>query len=159
MPSRLPAAVVIVSFSMLHSVTARADDAGCKPLLDAFARQLDSPFRESITGRGHTTEKIVLPDATFVKMPNAGWVKNPTTAQERSAQLAAVRATTSSCQLVGQETVDGQAATIYSSHLSGGEMRYWIGRNGLPLRGEGGTGTTRVDWVFTYDHVEAPAGQ
>ena len=154
-----PFTVAIVSFSMFHCVVARADDASCKPLLDAFARQVDAPFRESITGRGHTTEKIVLPDATFVKMRNAGWVKNPTTAQERSEQLTAVRATTSNCKLVGQETVDGQTATIYSGHLTGGEMRYWIGQNGLPLKGEGGTATTRVDWVFTYDHVEAPVGR
>ena len=106
-----PFTVAIVSLSMFHCFAARADDASCKPLLDAFARQLDTPFRESITGHGRTTEKIVLLDATFIKMQNGGWVRNPITAQERNEQLAAARATTSNCQLVGQETVDDQAAT------------------------------------------------
>ena len=156
MSFRLPTALAFASFAMLRSAAAHAGDAGCKPLLDAFARQLDTPFHESISGRGRTTEKIVLADATFVKMPNGRWVKNPTTAQERGEQLNATRATTSNCKFVGRETVDGQTATIYSGHLGGGEMRYWIGQNGLPLKGEGGTGPARVTWTFAYDHVEAP---
>lgn len=159
MPFRLPTIIAVTSFSILHSATVRADDADCKPLLDAFAKQLDTPFRESITGRGHTTEKIVLPDATFVKMQNGSWVKNTTTAQERNEQLNAVRATASNCKVLGYEKVDDQTVRIYSGHLSGGEMRYWIGQNGLPLKGEGGMGTTRVTWAFVYDHVEVPTGK
>ena len=74
----------------------------------------------------------------------------------------------SACRVVREGTVNGEAATLYSSHTESKngktESQTWISKSrGLPLKVEtdvdaGAAGKSRRESRFEYTNVTAPAG-
>lgn len=152
----------------LLAPTARADDAACKPVVDAMTRTAGTPYHEFINAGGVTFEKIYTTTALYVGR-NGRWMK---TAASPKALLDATResgATFTQCKSLRTETVDGQRATVYAVHerltatAEDDQSQIWIANaTGLPLKLESESRhagkPTHVSTHFTYANVQPPVG-
>lgn len=141
--------------------SARADDAACKPLADAIAKQAVTPYHETATANGRPLEKIYLADAVYVA--NHGkWMKMP---QDHFDAGRKSMPAFFACKSVRTEAVDGQPATVYAARFQSpsgnGDAQVWIGAAGLPLKEvmdeQTESGKAQISARFAYDNVRAPA--
>ncbi|MEO6967339.1 MAG: hypothetical protein ABI132_02630 [Rhodanobacteraceae bacterium] len=163
--STLAAAVLAAGFV---AAPARADDASCKPVLDAITKATRTPYHEFATTGGKSFEKIYTTTALYVGS-NGHWVKMPASPQDLIDALRESGAMFTECKSLRTEMVAGQAATVYAARerlTSVGEddhSQFWIGNaSGLPLKSESdsqhGGQPSHVSPRFTYDNVQPPAG-
>jgi hypothetical protein len=162
----LAASLVAVSSAM---APVHADDASCKPVIDALMAQAKASYRSSIKADGRDGGEEIYTTAAIYRGHGGHWTKIPATPQDRVEANKTVGASASHCRQVRVETVDGQPATVYSAHLqtqapaSTTEMQMWIGKtNGLPLKVESDVEMsgrkTHVSKQYAYGNVQAPAG-
>ena len=123
---------------------APAQDSGCKPLYDAAVLQARTPSHIYSTMTGSTNlsmETISTSDAQYMRASTTGsqWKKSSYSPQDEAKQAAERSRSYSSCQRVGDESINGEAAAIYTevnkdSQISG---KVWISKTrGLPLKAE-----------------------
>ena len=149
----------------LATVPAHADDASCKPVMDAAAKLARTPYHEVATVDGKPFEKIYTTTTLSTRVAGK-WMTVPMTPQEI---LDAMRETASysNCRVLRTEIVDGQRATVYAAHrLSPGtsypsdDALIWIAANGLTLRtvsdSQAGGHKVHAEAHLTYDNVRAP---
>lgn len=157
-----------LSASAMTTAPARADDASCKPVMDAMTKATKTAYHETTTAGGKPFEKIYTTTALYVGR-NGHWVKMPASPQYLMDAMRKSGVTFTECKSLRTETIDGQAATVYAAHerlTSTGEDdhgQYWIGNiSGLPLKSESdsqhGGHMSHVSTHFTYDNVQPPAG-
>ena len=164
----------------LFTGSALAADLSCKPLADAVTikpftipTHIYSTETASYTGgKPRNSETIYLIDKTYVQV-NGRWRVSPVTPKmlledTKAAQAAPDIQSHSTCRLVRDEVINGEAATLYSEHTETqdgkSDSQVWISKSrGLPLKMEinkdmGGGGKSH--WVsrFEYTNVQAPAG-
>jgi hypothetical protein len=151
-------------------------DAGCQPVFDALMSVYTTPTHlvttESGPGIGapRVNETIFTAEAIYVKT-RRGWVKSPMSPREMAEQQKQnqAHARSVSCKALREEAVDGEAATVYSSHSESEESvsdsLLWISkRSGRPLREEldldvgGKGGKTHHSSRFDHRDVHPPAG-
>lgn len=182
----------VIALSVLSATTilalapaARAADA-CEPVYNASIKLLQTPHHAYLTmthsdeqmrnsdtfkratgkamyaGKVETSETIF--DGTTSYLLHRGkWMRSPVQpsvlledAREKSKTHPAT------CTMVGNQSIDGQATTLYKVHEKETDMdeQIWISRSsGLPVRAksesaDGSGGDMRYD----YTNVHAPAG-
>lgn len=174
----LPAAGLAAHASGKGGNAGDAGDAGCKALLaGALARQLETPTHLYITesgaflgGREEHSESIYAGGAIYV-LHRGKWSRSPIGPEDLRHPSAAGQddpQATTTCRYVRDETVNGDAAAVYSSHRRDpqgdqSDSTIWISkRRGLPLRLEvdidtgGSSGKSHTSTRFDYDHVTRP---
>ena len=164
-----PIALTIVAAcaGTLATASAHADDASCKPVVDALAKMANTPYHEVSTVDGKPFEKIYT--TTTLSMRVAGhWTTVPMTPKE---VLDVMRETGSfsSCKMLRTEMVGGQLATVYAAHHSAPGTSYpsedsqvWIAANGLTLKSvsdaPAGSHKVHAESHMSFDNVRAPTG-
>ena len=170
---RAPLALVSLFYLAVASVAGAQVPPGCGPLFTANDKLAETPYHAvtttSLAGRPQTSETVSVGEATYV-LTQGQWTRSPTTPK---ARLAAEReelrkAKSYTCTLIGDETVDGVAATHYRTQLqsatSVSNTDVWIAKaTGLPLKREtdltrgGGTGLALHNAQrFDYANIRVP---
>jgi hypothetical protein len=156
----LPAMAAVFSFAG----PASAEDAGCKILYDAEVLQARTPSRVYSTMTGSSgdmsSETISTTDAIYMKVGNQ-WKKSSSSPQDEARETADKARSYSGCQHIGDETVNGESAGIYTeaNQESGINGKVWISKKrGLPLKAELSMGARRFSIRYDYDNIRPPAG-
>jgi hypothetical protein len=165
---------VFVSLTFLGlTVPARADS--CQPVFEALTKLVTTP-RHSFTthttvfsngGNPRTSETIYAQEKVYIRA-NGKWMNSPVTAaevleQEKENQEHGH----ATCQFVGNESVDGEAAMLYTMRREDADAKedaqIWISKSrGLPLRDEqdvnvgGKAGKEHRSTRFEYTNIRPP---
>ncbi len=146
--------------------TARAQDSGCKLLYDAAVLQARTPSHiySTITGSSNLSmETISTSDAQYMRASTTGsqWKKSSYSPQDEAKQAAERSRSYSSCQHVGDENINGEAAAIYTevnkdSQING---KVWLSKTrGLPLKADLTMSSGHIAIRYDYSNVRPPAG-
>jgi len=167
----------LLCWALLHAVSATAAES-CDTLYAALLKLAQTPnhaFTESsgaiAAGRTRSSERIVTASTTYIQV-SGQWRKSTMTPQQalQMEKEALADPKRDTCRYVGEETVDGEPAALFSTAKEddGGksEGRIWISkRRGLPLRqqihlsvGGGKVGESQMTTRYTYDNIQPPAG-
>jgi hypothetical protein len=174
-PAGFVAAVAVMAGSAL------AADPSCKSLGDVTTKYLTVPTHVYTTedgaytgGKPRNVETIYLIDKAYVQV-NGKWRESPITPKMMLKNMKEARADAdkdvkdshSTCQMVRDEAINGEAATLYSSHTETKELKadsqIWISKSrGLPLKMEEtsdtGAGKNHRVSRFEYTNVQPPPG-
>lgn len=146
---------------------ARADD--CAIVMAAAIAQLKVPYATTMTtakpGEPTRQNLVIATGSKMYVQVNGTWRSMAMSTQAMIDQMMATqKKTTQTCAKAGSDTVNGEAATIYTGHSENGKTiadnRIWISdRSGLPLKLEAHfqDGLT-VTQTTRYDNIQAPAG-
>lgn len=169
-----------VAAMLLSTGCAFAADPACKLVGDVVTKYLTIPTHIYTTesgsytgGKPRNVETIYLIDKTYVEI-NGKWRVSPLTPKMLMDDMKKARAdpdstTHSTCQMVRDEVINGEAATLYSSHTETKDFKadsqMWISKSrGLPLKMEENADTGGADGKshrvsrFEYTNVQAPPG-
>jgi hypothetical protein len=177
--SRRPALGSLRLFALLLATPAGARaqtiPRACKPLLDAQRKEIMTPHHTYSTdgpvrqGVKPTTGETISAGGVSYLLYHGKWRRSPMTPQESLAQLEENLADAKqiSCQHVGDESVGGTPAAVYTSHneseYAKADARTWVAKGaGLVLRTEedmdAGDGSKRhISIRYDYANVHAPA--
>ena len=145
----------------------------CQAMMDAGAKQFSVPSHAFMSSTGIssalTQSEMINVNGVTYAMVNGTWMKSPVSVeqliQQGQAQVASAKSHT--CQLMPDETVDGVAATVYTSHTETAtgvtDSRVWIAKaTGLPLKSEidmtMGARKSHTSVRYEYNNVTAPPG-
>jgi hypothetical protein len=145
-----------------------AIDATCKVVFDAADKLLSVPHHEYMTqkdsgGKTRSTEIIAIDGARYL-MLDGKWSKSRMTAAQLKEQEEENKknAKVIACKKVGDDTVNGEAAAVYTEHSetedSKDDAKIWISKSkGLILKQEMVIDSgDHWDIRFEYANVRAP---
>lgn len=171
-PRRTLASTVAVPFALLLTAIflfvgkAGAQDPACKPLVDAAVLQARTPSHaySSMTGpdANLTSETITTTSFVYMKSNVEGadqWKRTPYSPEDEARQAAARSGAYTSCQHIGDETINGETTAIYTevNKPSGISGKAWISKKrGLPLKGELTLSSGHISIRYEYDNVRPP---
>ena len=155
------------------SAAAQTLSPECQAMMDAGAKQFSVPSHAFMSSTGIssalTQSEMINVNGVTYAMVNGTWMKSPVSVeqliQQGQAQVASAKSHT--CQLMPDETVDGVAATVYTSHTETAtgvtDSRVWIAKaTGLPLKSEidmtMGARKSHTSVRYEYNNVTAPPG-
>lgn len=167
-----------LSTLLLLAPFAGAADPACQPVIDADLKLYTMPVHIYMTktagyngGAPTSSENIYVNNTTYL-MVQGKWRKSPVTVQKmldvRKEALASN--TMTSCQRVREESVNGEAAVVYSGVTVSPDDRVesttWISKaRGVPLKtemdtnvGGGKAGKSHTAVRYEYTNVKPPAG-
>ncbi len=157
---------LLLTAVFLFAGKASAQDPSCKPLVDAAVLQARTPSHvySSMTGPGTnlTSETITTSSFLYMRSNAKGadqWNKTNYSPEDEARQAAASSGAYTSCQHVGDETINGEAAAIYTevNKKSGISGKAWISKKrGLPLKGELTLSSGHISMRYEYDNVRPP---
>ena len=147
-------------------------DPVCKVVLDANHKTLDTANhmytdRPGGDGKRTTGEMITVNGERYIQVRGA-WRKSPMTvaAQKAQEEENIKDAKVLSCKRVGDDTVNGEAATVYTEHTENEDTKsdgkIWVSKSrGLILKEEidldsGDAGKQHVGIRYEYGNVKAP---
>jgi len=155
-----------------HAVGAHAADA-CQPVFDAWIKVATTPSHSyttstAVNGGSATEGETIFANGQKYIRARVKWMRIPVTSQDVLEQEKEKEEHgKSSCQFLRSESVNGEAAMLYSVHreyeevTEDGEM--WVSRGtGLLLRVEedfdnrGNKGKEHRSTRFEYDDVRSP---
>ena len=121
---------------------------------------------EAGPGKPRSTEMIYLNNTMYIQV-NGAWRARPISDQARKDAQTPDPSTT--CRIVRDEAVNGEAATVYSLHRqaddSKSDSQMWISKSrGVPLKLEmdtdvgGAAGKSHRTIRYEYTNVQAPSG-
>jgi hypothetical protein len=158
---------------MGQATTARAAD-GCQPVYDALTKILTTPSHSYSTqtaplvnGQQRKVETIYVQGKTYM-LVRGKWMLSPVTpADVLKQELQNEKQGKSTCQLVRNETVNGEAAAVYSmrreTEAAKEDGQIWISKSsGLALRKEvdmeygGKLGKMHLIGRYEYSNVKPP---
>lgn len=180
MPHRIPCSPWLLATLCCAMAPAAAHaqkiPAACQPLIDAAKKVITTPHhlystrtRATKGAPADTGELISVGGVTYLR-DKGKWMRSPMTPQMELDQLNEnlANATLYSCQRVGEESVGGVTAVVYTAHEETGELkadvRQWIAKgSGLVLRTEedmdlGMGQPSHLSLRYEYTNVRAPAG-
>ena len=156
--------------AVAYAVPAAADD--CEAIVSASLKQASVPYRGDMTitqtGQQPTKAQTVYMVNKLYTQVNGQWTVTPMNQQQLAQQINdSMKKGNISCKKIGQDSVGGEAATVYTAHnVQQGatvDTKSWIsnGRN-LPLKSEShirvGSGGQTIQMTLNYTNVSAPAG-
>jgi hypothetical protein len=144
----------------------------CKPVFDANNKTLDTPNHAYMDGVGaeakkSTSEMITVNGERYVQVKGA-WRKSPMTVAATKAQEEEniKNAKVLSCKKIGDDSVNGEAATLYTEHSetedTKSDGKIWISKSrGVILKNDieldsGDAGKQHVSIRYEYGNVKAP---
>jgi hypothetical protein len=146
--------------------------ADCRPVLDASNKTMDTAnhsYMDAVAadGRKRSTEGITINGEQFVQRKGK-WVNSGVrVAQSKAdADKKINNAKVLSCKEIGDESVNGEEATVYAQHSetekSKSDGRVWISKSrGVILKNEidldsAAAGKQHVSFRYEYGNVKAP---
>jgi hypothetical protein len=139
-----------------------AEDSGCKPVFDAILRQLTTPYHSRgtmtlVPGKPQQSESISTGKTIYI-LQSGKWVISPMTPEQlRQQEQENIKDAKSLCRAMGEESVDGVSAILYSVHedmdgtVTDGQV--WIAKaSGLPVRLK----MESMDSRYEYSGIVAP---
>lgn len=166
----------ILAVSSWAAVSARADDAACKPVWDATFKYVTTPNHTFSTSTGlmgdgkiQKSEMISTGKSRFV-MVDGSWMVNRMTDQEMlDIEKEKASSSKAQCRWVRDEATAGETAALYAVHSETdgkkSDEQVWISRHsGLPLKIEldlhvGAVGgASHMSSRMVYDNIRAPDG-
>jgi hypothetical protein len=137
--------VSVLSLLMMgQAMTARAAD-GCQPVFNALTKVVTTPSHSYTTstrgGNSAEAETIFANGQKYIRA-RGRWMRLPVTSQQVLEQEKEKEEKgKSSCQFLRSESVNNDAATVYSLHREYDEVtedgQMWVSKStGLPLRVE-----------------------
>lgn len=147
-----------------------AQQAACKPMLDAEMKTLDTPVHLYVSSATHgqttTVESIYAGGHSYVKV-NDKWSSMGETASFKDMmQKKRQQSSSAVCSYVKDEAVNGEVAAVYNMTAvlaHGGKLtsQMWISKSkGLTLRQEDdietSRGTTHNSTRYEYSNVKPP---
>lgn len=151
--------------------------AACRPLIDAQKKQITTPYHSYVTagpvkqGEKATTMETISTGGAIYTSYNGKWRRIPMTPTDAVNQLQENLANAKNlfCQRVGEESVAGGPAVVYSLHSetedAKNDERLWVAKGtGLLLRMDDdldtgqATGKRHTSVRYEYTNVQAPAG-
>ncbi|HZQ18924.1 MAG TPA: hypothetical protein VFA90_09385 [Terriglobales bacterium] len=158
---------------MGQTVTARAADA-CQPVYNALAKIVTTPSHSYSTqtaplvnGQQRKVETIYVQGKTYM-LASGKWMVSPATPNDVLQQeLENEKQGKSTCQFVRNESVNGEAAAVYSmrreTEIANENGLIWISKtSGLALKKEvdmeygGKVGKMHLVARYEYSNVKAP---
>ena len=145
-----------------------ADD--CRPVMDAAKKTATTPNHLFLThvaafrngGKPTSSEVVTTKDRCYV-LVNGKWTSRPYDVAKEASDIDAAESQPT-CKFVRDETVDGEAASVYGEKSEDTTTTVWISkRSGLLLRMEtdidvgGAHGKDHSESRFDYVHIEPPA--
>jgi hypothetical protein len=173
----LPAGLV-AAIALLAGSAPAADWACDQSVSDATRKYLTVPTHiyttedgASTGGKSRNVETIYLIDKAYVQV-NGRWRESPVSPKVMLDKMKQARADAdkdvhSTCQMVREEGINGEAATLYSSHTETKDLKadtqIWISKSrGLPLKMEqtsdAGAGKNHRVSRYEYTNVQPPPG-
>ena len=164
--SIVSAVLSVLAVPCLVVGTARAQDAGCKPLYDAAVLQArtQSHIYSTMTGPSNfSMETISTSDALYKRASTTGnqWKKSIYSPQDEAKQAAEHSRLYTSCQHVGDESINSEAAAIYTEVNKDSQIdgKVWLSKTrGLPLKAELTMSSGHISIRYDYSNVRPPAG-
>jgi hypothetical protein len=170
----------LLAVMALLAGSAPAADQSCKLVGDATAKYLAIPTHVYTTedgayagGKTRNVETIYLIDKAYVQV-NGRWRESPVSPKVMLNQMNKARADAdaaagshSTCRMVRDEAINGEAATLYISHTDTEDLKadsqIWISKSrGLPLKleetSDTGAGKNHRVSRFEYTNVQPPPG-
>ena len=156
---------------------ARGDDS-CKSLYDAMTKMVVVPvhiYTTTVAGYNKnvpTSNEMIYsggPTGAIYVMAGGKWTRTQMTGADMMGKQEENRRTAKdTCHVVREEAVNGEAATVYTSHSdtegSKVDSTVWISKSkGLPLKEDvnidvgGAAGTSHMSMRFEYANVKPPA--
>jgi hypothetical protein len=165
-----PLALLLAALTPLVA-EAQKDVASCKPVLDASAKMLATPYHayssttESQPGSKPQLAEVISTGGVSYVLVSGQWHKSPLTpaAALQLQQENVGSATAYSCKRLREESVVGVAAIVYGSHMENEDVKadsqIWVAKGtGLVLRTDTDMETTHVAQRVEYTNVQPPAG-
>jgi hypothetical protein len=162
-----PVAALVGVAAMFAATAAHADD--CDTMMTATLAQMQVPYRATISfsnlnGKPTKSEMVYAGGKIYVQL-NGAWQVSPMTVQEMTDHMKTNYKTSKhSCQHVGDDSVGGQAASVYTasfqSPLSHSDNRIWISRSrGVLLKTWAHIieGNQTMTTIYEYDNIQPPA--
>jgi hypothetical protein len=164
-------------WATLSAPWAGAASPACGPMHDAMLKLYSTPVHMYSTenaaytgGKVRSSETIYLNHATYIQV-NGRWHTSKIT-QETMREIRDKensKDATATCRAVREETVNGEAAVLYSIRQNVDETKIdsqvWISKvRGLPLKTEldmdvgGKLGKSHRSMRYEYTNVQAPPG-
>jgi hypothetical protein len=160
----------VVGLVLLGSATARADD--CDRALAAAIAQAKVPHAVThvmtMEGKPPSTMEMIFTDDKAYTQIDGAWRAMPFSAQRQIDMLNAAKARDAqakrTCHTLGDESVNGEAATVLVMHSEANDRvtdgRIWLSdRTGLALKSEVHLSNGSViNDAFRYGNIQAPPG-
>ena len=168
---------VAAATSLLAWPPAHAADAACGQVMAAMQKLATTPNHQYMTQAAAFNKKseaseVIITDTTMYLQVAGKWQSRPYDPQKSAQELAAVGDMPGmTCDATGDETVDGQPASLIRTQQrqDDGDTvdgKMWISRStGLPLRQTidmdvgGKFGKSHTEERFEYTHVQAPGSK
>jgi hypothetical protein len=147
-------------------------DPACKPGLDANHKTLDTPthmYSETVgVGGKKTTGELITINGERYVLFGGKWTKSPmTVAATKEQETENIKnAKVLSCKRTGDDSVNGEAAAIYTEHSENEDTKsdgkIWISKSrGVILKEEiqldaGDPSAQRITVRYEYGNVKAP---
>jgi hypothetical protein len=141
-------------------------DSTCQPIVDANLKTLKTPYYAyssvSVNGQSYKSE-VIFVGGTEYSQTEGNWTADPVSADDLDKRAEAERDvhSTTSCQHVRDESINGETAAVCSSHSTGGDQTLWISKSmGVILRSEvdagRGAAKTHSSTRYEYSNVQKP---
>jgi outer membrane lipoprotein-sorting protein len=166
-------ALTLTAATWLVAVPAAAQTAAaCQPIFDGMTKQIVTPNHSFIAmtgGSTMTTESITTGGVMYIQV-NGKWMRSPTSPSDlQQLQQQDVKKTTTSCQRLPDETVNGTGTVAMVFHVqnkgpaSTSDGKVWLAKGtGLPIRGEedvlSGSTKTHISTRIEYTNIQPPPG-
>jgi hypothetical protein len=143
----------------------------CKAVVDTLHKLTSTPYHsymvETLNGKTSNAETIFVGDTYYVQI-NGKWMVSPISAQDtkKIEQRNMKNVKNSSCQEVRDDAVNGESATVYTSHSvterGTADTQMWISKSrALLLRQDidmaGTSFKNHTSTRFEYGDVKAPS--
>lgn len=153
---------ILMALATLATASAHADGS-CQPLVDSLTKYLNTPSHlTTTTTRGGKQEQGETINAGSKRYLRVGgkWRVSPMTG-EQMLELAKENAKASTCRVLREESVGGEAAIVYEAKRNDDEAvstseNYISKRSGLPLRTELTVEGMHMSSRYEYTNVQAP---
>jgi hypothetical protein len=158
----ITSSLAAMGLALCLAFPARADD--CSAVKAAMLATVKKPHTITINrikdGKPVTNHMVQTKDAKYVEV-NGKWRTLPVTMDDFQEMEKSFNETTFTCKQVGRDSVDGQTATIYTSHYNNedteGDAKLWIASDGLPLKSESSHDGQMTSSSYDFAHADAPA--
>ena len=159
------------NWASAHIAGIPAVDPGCKVVFDANDKTLDTPnhaYQEHVEAGGKkVTSELITVNGQRYLLVNGKWSKSRMTVADTKAQEEENKknAKVVSCKKVGSDSVNGQAATVYTEHSENEDTKadgkVWISSSGVILKNEidldtGDATKNHITIRYEYGNVKAP---
>lgn len=150
--------------SLACAPCAHAQTDACAALTDAAVKQIMTPHHGTMTttigGKTRTSEYITTASTRYLHA-NGKWTSHPVDAKQEAAETAAaMKARSQTCKRAGDETLAGQAATLYLVHSedADSDSKIWIAAASGLILGQDITvdGGSVTSIRYDYTNVQPP---